>query len=368
MCSARNIMKINNKERFPGDARPAWPVLCLGLVLLAGLLGGFSPAAAVEDYIVGEGDVLEITVYDNPDMATVARVDEEGQIVFPFLGKIYVGGFTVSKVKAVLTARLADGYLVAPKVTVFVKDFRGKKAAIIGAVRKPGLYTLKGEATFLELLSLSGGLTERAGPEAVVKRKARSDAGGEERIIIELERLVGKGDTALDIPLVDGDSVYIGVAGEITVTGEVHRPGDFTFEKGMVLEEAIALAGGFTLDASKENISITRKIDGQEEVLKFVYNDRLLLSPVQEGDRVHVPDLGVFYVTGEVMRPGEYKFERGTTTIKAVTRAGGFGVRASKSRMKIRRKVDGRDEVVKKVQFDDPLLPDDVLVVPESFF
>jgi len=359
-----------NRERKTSfiRGRIPWLVLCFGLVLSAILLFRPSPGAAVEEYIVGEGDVLEITVYDNPDMATVTRVDEEGQIVFPFLGKIYVGEFTVSKVKAVLTARLADGYLVAPKVTVFVKEFRGKKAAIIGAVRKPGLYTLKGEATFLELLSLSGGLTERAGPEAVVKRKARSDKDREERITIDLERLVGRGDTTLDVPLLDGDSVYIGIAGEITVTGEVHRPGSFTYEKGMTLEEAITLAGGFTLDASKENITITRKVDGQEEIMRFIYNDRLLLSPVKEDDRIHVPDLGAFYVTGEVMRPGEYKFERGTTVIKAVTRAGGFSVRASKGRMKIRRKVNGRDEIVKKVKLDDPLLPDDVLVVPESFF
>jgi protein involved in polysaccharide export with SLBB domain len=274
----------------------------------------------------------------------------------------------VNRVKTVVTARLADGYLVAPKVTVFVKEFRGKKAAIIGAVRRPGLYTLKGEATFLELLSLSGGLTERAGPEAAVKRNTPSAEKGEKRISIDLERLVGEGDTSLDIQLVDGDSVYIGTAGEITVTGEVHRPGTFTYEKGMLLETAVTLAGGFTLDASKENISITRKIDGREEVLTFVYNDRLLLSPIDEGDRIHIPDLGVFYVTGEVMRPGEYKFERGTTVIKAVTRAGGFSVRASKGRMKIRRKVNGKDEVINKMRLDDPLLPDDVLVVPESFF
>jgi protein involved in polysaccharide export with SLBB domain len=269
-------------------------------------------------------------------------------------------------VKSILTTRLADGYLVSPKVTVFVKEFRGKKAAIIGAVRKPGLYTLKGEATFLELLSLSGGLTERAGPEAVVRRKG--SGGDEEEIRINLSRLVGEGDTTLDVSLADGDSVYIGQAGEITVTGEVHRPGSFTFAKGMVLDDAITMAGGFTLDASKENISITRKIKGKDEVLKFVYNDRLLLSPVKEGDRIHVPDLGSFFVTGEVMRPGEYKFQRGMTVIKAVTKAGGFGVRASKTRMKIRRKVNDKDKVIKKVRLDDELLPADVLVVPESFF
>jgi len=360
-----NIHKNISFSRGDGFPRPAlFFCLFLAAIILSGPLAG----AATEEYIVGEGDVLEITVYDNPDMTTVARVDEEGQILFPFLGKLYVGGFTVNRVKTVVTARLADGYLVAPKVTVFVKEFRGKKAAIIGAVRRPGLYTLKGEATFLELLSLSGGLTERAGPEAVVKRDTPSAEKGEKRISIDLVRLVGEGDTTLDIQLMDGDSVYIGTAGEITVTGEVHRPGTFTYEKGMILETAIALAGGFTLDASKENISITRKIDGREEVLKFVYNDRLLLSPVEEDDRIHVPDLGVFYVTGEVMRPGEYRFERGTTVIKAVTRAGGFGIRASKGRMKIRRKVNNQDAVIKKVHPDDPVLPGDVLDVPESFF
>ena len=77
---------------------------------------------------------------------------------------------------------------------------------------------------------------------------------------------------------------------------------------------------------------------------------------------------GVFYVTGEVKNPGAYNFEQGSTVLKAVTLAGGFTDRASEGRIKIIRKTGGEEETIKRVRMDDPVYPDDVIVVPESFF
>jgi polysaccharide export outer membrane protein len=241
-----------------------------------------------QDYIVGDGDILQITVYDHPDLSTVARISEDGAIIFPLIGQVELAGLTVTQVTKKISSLLDDGYIVNPQVTVFIEEFRSKKAVIMGQVSKPGLYMLKGHTTFLELLSKTGGLTDNAGNTAVIKRNS-SPEEKEQKITIDLRKLLEEGDTSLDIEILDSDSIYISKA-------------------------------------------------------------------------------GVFFVTGEVQKPSAYKYEDGTTVVKAITLAGGFSEKAATGRVKIIRKVNDREEIIKKVNMDEPVLPDDVIVVPESFF
>lgn len=259
-------------------------------VVLVGILLALSaPARAEQDYIVGEGDVLKIMVYDHADLTTVARVSGQGSILFPLIGEVRIQGLTIAKVSEKLASLLADGYVISPQVTIFIDEFRSQKVTVIGQVNKPGLYELKGYTTFLEVLSKAGDLSKDAGDKATVKRKTDGPDKREQVIAIDLRRLIDKGDTAQDIPIIDGDSIFVSKA-------------------------------------------------------------------------------GMFYVNGEVKKPDAYKFEEGTTVIKAITYAGGFSDKASTTRVKIIRKVDGRETVIEKVKMDEPVMPDDVIVVPESFF
>ena len=242
-----------------------------------------------QDYIVGEGDVLKITVYDHDDLTTTVRISGEGAINLPLIGQLDVKGLTLSEISQKIAALFADGYIIDPQVNIFIQDFRSKKAFIMGEVNKPGLHVLHGSTTFLELLSAAGGLTKNAGDKAIIKRKSSSPDIDERIITIDLKSLIEKGDTSMDIPIMDSDSIYITKA-------------------------------------------------------------------------------GVFYVTGEVKKPDAYKYEEGTTVIKAITIGGGFTDKASKDKVKIIRKVHGKEEVIGKVNIDEPILPDDIIVVPESFF
>ncbi len=236
-----------------------------------------------QDYRVGEGDVLKITVYEHNDLTTVARVSGKGTIMFPLIGEVRVEGLTTIEIAKRISELLADGYIVDPQVSVFIQEYRSKKATIMGEVERPGLYELRGETTFLELLSKAGGLTRDAGSKAIVKRK------NGEIVSIDLKRLIEGGDTSLNITITEGDNIYI-------------------------------------------------------------------------------PKAGVFYVTGEVKKPDAYKYEKGTTVIKAITMAGGFTDKAAIGRVKIIRNMDGREVVLEKVKMDEPILPDDIIIVPESFF
>ncbi len=238
-----------------------------------------------QDYMVGEGDLLEVSVYDHPDLTVTARVGGEGTIQFPLVGQVKVGGLTVNEVARKIARLLSDGYIVDPQVSVLIKEFRSKKVTIMGEVNNPGLYELRGTTTFLELLPKAGGLTDDAGDMATLKRKAN----GDEVIRIDLKRLIREGDMSQNIRIMDGDSIYVTKA-------------------------------------------------------------------------------GLFYVTGEVKKPDAYRYEEGTTVLKAITMAGGFTDKASTTRVKIIRKSGGHEEVIEKVGMDEPVYPDDIIVVPESFF
>lgn len=263
-------------------------LLCFALfVIILSFCIGYTSFA--QDYIVGEGDVLKITVYDQDDLTTTARISGDGAIVLPLIGQVEVKGLTLTQISKKISALLADGYVVNPHVSIFIQEFRSKKAFIMGEVTKPGLYVLPGHTTFLSLLSEAGGLTKDTGDKAIIKRKSNPSNKNETILTIDLKKLIEKGDTSLDIPIMDSDSIYITKA-------------------------------------------------------------------------------GVFYITGEVRKPDAYKYEEGTTVIKAITMGGGFSDKASKGRVKIIRKVNGKEEVLEKVKMDEPVLPDDVIVVPESFF
>lgn len=246
-------------------------------------------AVFAQDYIVGEGDVLKITVYDHDDLTTITRVSGEGSITFPLLGEVNVKGLTLPQISQKIASLLSDGYIVNPQVSIFIQEFRSKKAFIIGEVNKPGLYVLPGQTTLLSLLSEAGGLTKNAGDKAIIKRKKNLTDEEESVMTVDLKKLIEKGDTSLDIQIMEGDSIYI-------------------------------------------------------------------------------PKAGLFYVTGEVKKPDAYKYEEGTTVIKAITMGGGFTDKAAKGRVKIIRKINGKEEVLEKVKMDEPVYPDDVIVVPESFF
>ena len=186
-------------------------VFSILLIILPSLIG------AVE-YTVGDGDILDIKVYENDDLTTTVRVSANDTIRVPLIGEVDVANLTVSEVASRIEKLLADGYLVNPQVDVFVKEYRSKKVIILGQVNRPGLYELQGKTTLLEFLSKAGGLTTDAGSIVTIKRKIPEE-NETDNIIIDLNRLVKDGDTTLNVTIRDGDSVYISKADVYYVSG-----------------------------------------------------------------------------------------------------------------------------------------------------
>jgi polysaccharide export outer membrane protein len=340
----------------------------LGSCLVLALLCLGIHAAAAGEYVVGEGDTLQVTVFGHPDLATSARVAPDGTIPFPLIGHAPAGGLTVPEIGAAVAAALADGYIVDPQVSVAVQEYRTKAASIVGGVNRPGQYEFRGRLSFLELLSRAGGLTPDAGSQAFVKRASASGVIKSGDLVIDLKALLQEGNLYRDVDIADQDTVTVPEAGQFFLAGEVRRPGAYRFEDGMTVLRAITLAGGFSERADTAAVRVIRGEGGQERVLAV--GAAQLEEPVVRGDIVVVSEARaeVCYVTGEVKSAGAYRCDRDTTVLKAVALAGGFTDAAAKNRIRIVRHVGGQEQVRDRVGLDEPVLADDILIVPKSFF
>jgi len=246
----------------------------LFLILSLSLTSQFCLA---QDYIVGVGDVLTISVYDHPDLGITSRVDGDGSISINLIGEVKVEGLSPSEISEKLTILLADGYIVNPQITVFIKEFRSNKAIVMGQVMRPGLYELHGRTSFFELLSKAGGLTKEAGDRATIKRKKAAPDREEEIIVINLKNLREKDDGFNDIIVGGGDSIYVEKVGVYYVTGEVKRPDVYRYEENINVIKAITKAGGLSDIAAQNNIKIIRKDNGEEKVFENVSMDETIL-------------------------------------------------------------------------------------------
>lgn len=237
------------------------------------------------EYLVGPGDVISITVYDNDDMTTKVMVNDDGKIIMPLLGRVEVGQLSTPDISRKITTLLADGYFINPQVNVFIEEYRSKKVVILGRIRKPGLIELNGEISFLELISKAGGLAADAGDTATIKRIAVK-GDNNSVILVDLVALIEKGDITQNVQIMDGDTVNISKAGMCFVTGEVNRPGTYPCGGGSTILKIIALSGGFSGKASQSSVRIVRIVNGKKKLLKDVALD----TKLRQDDVIVVPE------------------------------------------------------------------------------
>ncbi len=261
---------------------------------------GPTPAAgqvgtAQENYVVGRGDVLNITVMDQPEMTGKYTVEPDGAFRFPFIGRIPAAGQTLRQIENELKRVLADGYVKNPQVAANLDQFRGQRVFIFGGVQAPGTYPLTEGTTIIEALVKAG---YGAASEAVVVRPKTNTNGpvlpeqaGDAQVIRvnlrELEKDVEAGQLARNITLRDGDTVFVPRVdrNRIFVTGQVKAPGAYSVPEGTTVLQAITLAGGVTEAAAIGRTKIIRLVKGEQKTIKVKLDDK-----IQPGDTVVVPE------------------------------------------------------------------------------
>ncbi len=267
------------------------------IALLAG------QATGEGEYLIGEEDLLEVTLFDIQDKNGLpriiqARVSTSGHVTLPYVGKIKALGATPHDFEEHLTSEFMR-FIREPQITVFVREYRSYQISVVGYVENPGIYELKGRRTLLEGLAMAGGLNEDAGRKVRLTRQLESEV---ETILLDLERIAREGDLSLNLALLPGDVISVPQAGVFYVEGMVTKPGAYPLQQPTTVSQALATAGG--MDFTLANVSGTvllRKMDnGEREQIPVRYaaikNGKAEDFMIEEDDVIVVPLSGTKFI------------------------------------------------------------------------
>lgn len=290
-------MRVDNKGKHMARS--------ISFIVLAFFLGSFlsadipaqqeTPPLQVNDYRIGPKDLLEITVFELPELNQTVRVSEDGSITLSLLGRVEVAGLTAQELERKLASLLDKQYTKGAHVTVFIREYQ--KVSVNGAVGRPGMYELVGPTTLLQIIAQAGGLTAQAMTELFVFRQGEDDK--QTKITIRLGDLMTSGNPELNIEVRPKDVITIPIdqMQNVFLYGEVRNPGAIPYlsSKKITLLQAIAQAGGTTEWAKKSRVMIKRKDNktGKEMKinvnLKNMINGKIADIVLEEGDVVIVP-------------------------------------------------------------------------------
>lgn len=204
---------------------------------------------------LGSGDLIEVSVYNVPELASKVRVSNSGDVYLPLIDYVHVAGLTQEEAQALIEKRLEDGGFVrSPHVSIFVDEAMSQGVTILGEVGKPGIYPDVGDHKLYEVVSQAGGFTTSASRRIAILRKNSA-----EPIRVNLPRDLAD-DLTGNVEIQPGDTITVPRAPVIYIVGDVGRPSGLLVDNGkMTVLQALALAGGTNKTASLGGARILRK-------------------------------------------------------------------------------------------------------------
>lgn len=209
---------------------------------------------------LGPGDQVKMEVFGRPEMETTTYIADDGSIRVPLAGPVVIGGLSPGDAGQKVESALKRGqFLVDPHVTFTVLQSRSQRVSVLGEVRTPGRYPIESNTTVLDLLAQAGGATDKGSDTIYVLRP--DGTGALKRLPVNLKGAVDSKDTTPAVlqTLQGGDSIFVPLAEQFYIAGEVHAPAMYRLETGMTLTQAIARAGGVTDKGSTSRVSIKRR-------------------------------------------------------------------------------------------------------------
>ncbi len=236
------------------------------------------------------GDLIEISVFGVPDLATKIRISESGDIYLPLIDYVHVADLTTDEAQKLIQKRLEDGGFVrGPHVSIFVDESTSQAITMVGELNHPGPYPAIGDRRLFDMISAAGGLTEKAGRLVTIEHRDDPD----HKVVIQLSSNLAD-DTKNNVEVLPGDTIIVSRAGIVYVVGDVQRPSGFmTEDTSITVLKALALAGGSTRTASLNKTMILRHTpNGIQQIpvlLKKVLYAKAPDVPLMEGDVLFVP-------------------------------------------------------------------------------
>ena len=250
-----------------------------------------SPQADAPWVRIGPGDLLQMSVFDVPELGQTVRVDDKGDGVINLLGRIHFAGMTPAEAQTQVANELQSRNLIVdPRVTLLIQEYGTQGVSVVGEVKRPAVYPVLGSRNLLDVIAAAGGLTPLAAHQATIHHRGENEKPVTASLSNDPSQLL-----ATNVELRPGDTVIIPRAGIVYVIGDVGRSGGFIMQNSgkITLLQAVALAAGVNRTAATSKTRIIRKAaTGFEEAqvdLKRLLQGKAADLALQPEDIVYIP-------------------------------------------------------------------------------
>ena len=256
--------------------------------------GAAPPANVAPSLRIGSGDLIQVSMFENPDLSGSFRVDQNGDVAVPLVGHVHVAGLTADEAGAVIAKRYVDEQVLQPAAahaTVFIAEYATQGITVSGEVKSPGVYPALGVRKLHDLIVAAGGVLQTASSQVIVTRQ--DDPAHPITVAYNPSALK---PVITDIQIFPGDSILVPRAGIVYVVGDVQRAGGFVLDgrDQLTVEEALALAGGGSRSPNLRRVQLVRTLDdGRKEAITIPVN--LILKgkapdvAMKDGDILYIP-------------------------------------------------------------------------------
>jgi len=252
-----------------------------GLAMMIAVLAiGRGYAATADDSeLLGPGDMVRISVFQNPDMTTEARISARGTLSFPLLGEVKLEGLTPAAAETKIAGLLKDGnFILNAQVNLTVLETRSRQVSVLGEVNKPGKYPLDNVTSKLsDVLAMAGGVSA-VGADNITLVVSRN--GKDEKIDIDFPDMFRSGDLSRNVEVRGGDIIFVQRAPVFYIYGEVQRPGSYRLEANMTVMQGLASGGGITPRGTERGLRINRVIEGKIQSIRAKLDDVIRANDV----------------------------------------------------------------------------------------
>ncbi len=273
----------------------AFWIFLLALAMAASAQQSGNPAPnAAPPLKIGSGDLIEVVMFDNPDLSGQFRVDEKGDITVPLIGRVHVEGLTADGAATLIEQRYVEAQILQPAdshATVFISEYATQGITVNGEVRTPGVYPALGVRKLNDVIAAAGGITVTAASKVVITH--RGDPVNPITVDYNPDAL---NPVIPDVQIFPGDSLIVPRAGIVYVLGDVIKAGGYVLDgrNTLTVEEAMALAGGGAHAAALKRVQLVRTLtDGRKEAItipvNLIYRGRAPDVALRDGDILYVP-------------------------------------------------------------------------------
>jgi polysaccharide export outer membrane protein len=255
-------------------------------------------------YLLGADDEVEIAGPHLDERATTTiRIDGDGDIQVPLVGRVHVADLTVQQAQQALNQRFST-YIRDPQITISVKELRSQPVSILGAVNAPGVQQVRGYKTLLEMLSLAGGLRADAGHRIRITRQlewgclplpnARIDASGQFGVgEVSVKEIMAGHIPQGNLQIVPHDVISVPRADMVYVIGDVKRSGGFVIgeSESMSVLQVLSLAEGMNATADRRGVKILRSNTAGGQRMEIAVDVKAILEGKFEDVALRADDI-----------------------------------------------------------------------------